>query len=76
MMKYTEFGQKRLPVITSHLTVTVKLKLSVMLKKKRGIWKGTQIMFYKAVMVPTLTCSGHTTCRGSELFGAGRLCFL
>jgi len=73
-MKYTEFGQKGLPVITSHLTVTMKLKLCVMLKK--GIWKGTQVMFYKAVMVPTLTCSGHTTCRGSELFGAGRICFL
>jgi hypothetical protein len=74
MTKYTEFGQKRLPVITIHLTVTMKLKLYVMLKK--GIWKGTQIMFYKVVILPTLTCSGHTTCRGSELFGACRLSFL
>jgi len=59
MMKYTEFGWKRLPVITIHLTVTMKLKLYVMLKK--GVWKRTKIMFYKAVLVPTLTCSGHTT---------------
>jgi len=74
MLKYTEFDQKRLPVITSHLTVTMKLKLYVILKKL--IWKGTQIMFYKAVIVPTQTCSRHTTCRDSELFGAYRLCFL
>jgi len=74
MMKYTEFGRKRLTVITSHLTVTMKLKLYVMLKK--GIRKGTQIMLYKAVILPILTCSGHTTCRGSELFGACILCLL
>ena len=64
-----------LPVITNHPTVTMKLKLYVMLKKK-GVWERIQIMFYKAVIVPTLTCSGHTTCRGSELFGACILCFL
>jgi hypothetical protein len=48
MMKYTEFGQKRLPVITSYLTVKCNMKLKICHVKK-GIWKGTQIMFYKAV---------------------------
>jgi hypothetical protein len=46
----------------------MKLELYEMLK--RGKWKGNQIIFYNVVMVPTLTCSEHTTFMGSELFRA------
>jgi hypothetical protein len=55
------------PVITHHLTVKCNMKLKLYIMLKRGIWKGKQIIFYKAVMVPVLTCSGHTACIGSEV---------